>query len=226
MCALRRPVLVGVLTGLMTMLAGCSGLNRPYPAKRCFALEVPERPERISQPVNSTVRVRQFRVSPPYHQQQFVYKLGDTEFKRDYYDEFIASPAELVTDQTVAWLYDSGVFHTTCCGGSAADHDLVLEAVVTSLYGDYTEHSAPAAVLAIHFFLLSDESAHTNVVFDRTYTERVPLAGDGPDMLVRGWSQGLQHILTGLDSDLGAAATASVGRRTQGLPEWNLVRQE
>ncbi len=193
---------VSGLAVLMALLPGCAALNRPYPAKRSFALEIPNRPERASQPASATMRVRQFRVAPPYHQAQFVYRLGDTEFKRDYYDEFIASPAELLTDQTTAWLCDSGTFRTTCAGSSAADHDLVLEAVVTSLYGDYTKRSAPEAVLAIHFFVLAEQSARTAVVFDRTYAEHVALGGDGPDKLVRGWSEGLQRILTSLEADL------------------------
>jgi uncharacterized lipoprotein YmbA len=186
----------------MGLLAGCAALNRPYPAKRCFALETPQRPERVNPPASATVRVRQFRVSPPYHQPQFVYRLGEAEFKRDYYVEFIAPPSELVTDQTVAWLCDSGAFRTTCAGSSAADHDLVLEAVVTSLYGDYTEATAPQAVLSVHFFLLAEGGTRTHVVFDRTYAERVSLGGHEPDMLVHGWSEGLQRILTSLEADL------------------------
>jgi uncharacterized lipoprotein YmbA len=206
----KRQVVLSVSTGLLALLAGCTALNRPYPAKRCFALEITQCPERISQPASATVRVRQFRVAPPYNTAPFVYKLGEAEFKYDYYDEFIAPPAELVTQQAAAWLCDSGAFRTTCAGSSAADHDLVLEAVVTSLYGDYTNVSAPQAVLAIHFFLLADNGPRTCVVFDRAYSERVSLDGHEPDALVRGWSQGLQRILTSLAADLRAAPTASV----------------
>lgn len=210
MCTPTRLIVISTLTGLVAVLGGCTALNRPYPAKRCFALEITPCQERVNAPGSATIRVRQFRVSPPYHQSQFVYKLGEAEFKRDYYDEFIAPPAELVTDQAIAWLHDSGVFQATCEGNSAADHDLVLEAVVTSLYGDYTKHAAPEAVLTIHFFLLADAGARTSVVFDRTYSERVALDGDDPDVLVRGWSQGLQRILTNLEADLRAARTVNV----------------
>ena len=214
MRTLKRPMGFGALIGLMALLAGCSALNRPYPAKRCFALELTQRPERVGQPANATVRVRQFRVSPPYHQPQFVYRLGEAEFKRDYYDEFIAPPAELVTDQAMAWLCDSGAFRTTCAGNSAADHDLVLEAVVTSLYGDYTKSAAPEAVLAVHFFLLAEDGTRTNVVFDRAYSEHVALSGDDPEMLVRGWSLDLQRILTSLEVDLRAVpAVVASGAR-------------
>ncbi len=203
---------VSGLAVLMALLPGCAALNRPYPAKRCFALEIPQRPERVRQPASATMRVRQFRVAPPYHQAQFVYRLGEAEFKLDYYDEFIASPAELLTDQTTAWLCDRGAYRTTCGGGSAADHDLVLEAMVTSLYGDYTKRSAPEAVLAIHFFLLAEQGTRTTVVFDRTYAERVALDGDGPDKLVRGWSADLERILTSLEADLAPTRNLALAR--------------
>jgi uncharacterized lipoprotein YmbA len=208
----KRRVVLSASTGLFALLAGCTALNRPYPAKRCFALETPQRPERVNPPASATMRVRQFRVSPPYHQPQFVYRLGEAEFKRDYYVEFIAPPSELVTDQAIAWLCDSGAFRTTCAGSSAADHDLVLEAVVTSLYGDYTDATAPQAVLSIHFFLLAEGGTRTNVVFDRTYSEHVSVGGEEPDKLVRGWSQGLQRILTTLEADLRGASLVSVAR--------------
>jgi ABC-type uncharacterized transport system auxiliary subunit len=206
----KRPLVIIALTGLLALLSGCSALNRPYPAKRSFALETPQHPERADAPAGATVSVRQFRVSTPYHQPQFVYRLGETEFKRDYYNEFIAAPSELVTGQTIAWLEGSGVFRTTFAGSSAADHDLLLEAVVTSLYGDYVDRDAPHAVLSIHFFLLADGGTHTDVVFDRSYTEQVSVDGLAPDHLVRGWSVGLQRILTSLETDLRTAPTVNV----------------
>jgi hypothetical protein len=113
-------------------------------------------------------------------------------------------------------LCDSGAFRTTCAGSSAADHDLVLEAIVTSLYGDYTNPAAPQAVLAIHFFVLAEENTRTNVIFDRTYSEHVALGGHDPDTLVRGWSQGLQRILTSLEADLRGAALPNVARAQNG----------
>jgi hypothetical protein len=115
-----------------------------------------------------------------------------------------------VTQQAAAWLCESGIFRTICAGSSAADHDLVLEAMVTSLYGDYTDAAAPQAVLDIHFFLLADSGPQTYVVFERAYPERVSLDGHEPDALVRGWSEGLQRILASLAADLRAAPTPTV----------------
>lgn len=201
----KTLITVSTIIDLMVLLPGCSALNRPYPAKRYFAIELAQRPERAGQPVSATVRVREFRISPPYHQPQFVYKLGESELQRDYYDEFIAPPAKLMTELTIAWLNDSGTFRTTCAGSSAADHDLVLEAVITDLCGDYSKPAAPTAVLAIHFFLLAEQGSRTNVVFDRTYSEHVALGGHELDRLVLGWSQGLQRILASLEADLRAA---------------------
>ncbi len=215
MRALVLPIPITAVASLTVLVAGCAALNRPYPAKRCFALETPQRPEHVSAPASATIQVRQFRVSPPYNQPQFVYKLGEAEFKRDYYDEFIASPAELLTSQAIAWLCDSGTFRTTCAGSSAADHDLVLEAVVTSLYGNYTKRSAPEAVLAIHFFVLGEEGTRTNVVLDRSYAEHVELNGDDPDVLVRGWSQARQRILASLEADLRVAPGVNVAAAHQ-----------
>ena len=222
MRATLHLILVSAMCALPALLAGCAAMDRPYPAKRCFALEPPQRPERGHSSVGAAVCVRRFRVSPPYHQPQFVYRLGDAEYKRDYYVEFIAPPAELMTGQAIAWLGESGAFRTTCAGSSAADNDLALEAEVTSLYGDYTNASSPEAVMAIHFFLLAEDGARTNVVFERAYSERVPLSGHEPDMLVRGWGQGFQRILTSLEADISALPPLSgalANRAPASVPE-------
>ncbi|MBK9120403.1 MAG: hypothetical protein IPM18_12495 [Phycisphaerales bacterium] len=216
MPASQRLIVLAGLSAMMAALAGCAAFNRPYPAKRCFALDIAQRPEPLRQPTVATMRVRQFRVAPPYHQQQFVYKLGESEFTRDYYHEFIAPPAALITDQAISWLGESGVFRATCHGTSAADHDLVLEAVVTGLYGDYTDASNPTAVVAIHFFVLAEEGARTSVVFDQAYSEHISLGSHEPDRLAHGWSEGLQRILACLETDLRPAPSVSISLATPG----------
>jgi len=200
----------------VSLAAGCSGMNRPYPAKQRFALLV-EREQMDSTPlIDRMLRVREFKVAPPYHELSFVYRKGDSEFETDYYREFIAAPAKLLTSQTIAWLSAAHLFAKVLPGTSAADNEYVLEGMVTALYGDYRNPSAPEAVLELQVFVLAEQTTQTQVVFDRTYRQRAPVRGAEPSDLVNGWKEALRAVLTSLEGDLRAevipqAAAASKG---------------
>ena len=198
----RQPwVLSGVMSGVLVALVGCS-LSRPYPAKRHFSLQAARQTEQAATSADRTLRVREFHVAPPFHRGVFVYQVGESEFKQDYYHEFIVPPAELITAQAIAWLRGSGVFSEVLNGRSAADEDFVLEGTVTALHGDYRDAASPRAVLEIQMFLLAEEGGRTSVLFDKTYRTETAVAGEDPADLVHGWNQGLQEILGNLEQDL------------------------
>ena len=188
----------------VSLAAGCAGMSRPYPAKQRFALMV-EREHAGSAPlVDRALRVREFKVAPPYHEQAFVYRKGDSEFETDYYSEFIASPATLLTSQTIAWLSGAHLFGKVLPGTSAADNEYLLEGMVTALYGDYRNPSAPEAVMELQVFVLAEQATQTKVVFDRTYHHQASIRGAEPSDLVNGWKEALRAVLTELEGDLRA----------------------
>ena len=195
---------LAITFGCVSFAAGCASMNQPYPAKQRFALMV-EREQAASTPLDSrTLRVREFNVAPPYHELAFVYRKGDSEFETDYYREFIAPPATLLTSQAIAWLSGGHLFGKVLSGTSAADNEYLLEATVTALYGDYRNRSAPEAVMELQVFVLVEQATLTNVVFDRTYRQQAPIRGAEPADLVNGWKEALRAILTELEGDLRA----------------------
>ncbi len=198
-----RSVLVLALC-CVSFAAGCAGMNRPYPAKQRFALMVEREHAGSTSLDESTLRVREFSVAPPYHERAFVYRKDDSEFETDYYREFIAPPATLLTSQTIAWLSGAQLFGKVLPGTSAADNEFLLEGVVTALYGDYRNPSAPAAVLELQVFVLAERATRTTVVFDRTYRHQASISGAEPSDLVNGWKKALRAVLTELEGDLRA----------------------
>jgi cholesterol transport system auxiliary component len=200
----------------VTLSAGCASMNQPYPAKQRFALMV-EREQAGSTPSNPhTLRVREFRVAPPYHELSFVYRKHDSEFETDYYREFVAPPATLLTSQTIAWMSGAHLFGRVLPGSSAADNEYLLEATVTALYGDYRNRSAPEAVMELQVFVLVEQATLTNVVFERTYRHQTPIRGAEPADLVNGWKEALRAILTDLEGDLRAEVIPRVTASAKG----------
>ncbi len=69
---------------LFPLLIGCLNLERSYPEKRYFILDV-SRGEDISSPDTGTVlKVRRFRISSRYEGRGFVYRLADLNYESDF----------------------------------------------------------------------------------------------------------------------------------------------
>ncbi len=88
--------------------------------------------------------------------------------------------------------------------GSMVIPTLTLEGVVNSLYGDYATDQ-PAAVIEMQFFLVNESTADNDIVFSRSYRQRVPLTKPDPQELVQAMTKGVQAIFTQLEQDMAAA---------------------
>ena len=90
-----RLTLVGWvgLAPLPFMLAGCLSLDKGYPEKRSFVLDVaPEAREPI--PTAAMVlRVNKLHVSPLFAGRAMVYRTADLQYESDFYDEWFIAPA-------------------------------------------------------------------------------------------------------------------------------------
>ncbi len=183
-------------------LIGCLNLERSYPEKRYFILDV-SRGADISSPDTGTVlTVRRFRISPQYEGKGFVYRLADLSYESDFYNEFFISPASLLTEEIRQRLAGSGLFRHVVTPSSHLDTAYVLEGAVTALYGDYGVSVAPKAILEMQFFLLDETSTSPKIIFQRQYRKEEPLKGNTPDALVKSWNEALKQILTEFETDL------------------------
>jgi len=187
---------------LFPLLIGCLNLERSYPGKRYFILDV-SRGKDISSPDTETVlKVRRFRVSPQYEGKGFVYRLADLNYESDFYNEFFILPASLLTDEINQWLAGSGLFRHVVTPSSHLAPTHFLEGTVTALYGDYGVSTAPKAILEMQFFLLQETAASPKIIFQSQYHKEEPLKGNTPDALVKSWNKALNQILTEFETDL------------------------
>ncbi len=187
---------------MFPLLIGCVNLERSYPEKRYFILDV-SRDKNVSSPDTGTVlKVRRFRISSRYEGKGFVYRLKDLNYESDFYNEFFISPASLLTEEIRKWVAGSGLFQHVVDPSSYMDPNYVLEGAVTSLYGDYGVSTAPKAILEMQFFLLQETAASPKIIFQSQYHKEEPLKGNTPDALVKSWNKALNQILTEFETDL------------------------
>lgn len=180
---------------------GCVSVRQKAPDKRHFALEVAP-PPRSDTRKDAVLEVRKVDISRRYAGQSLVYRIGEMEYNTDHYNQFLAPPADIVTDQIVPWLDAAGPFRHTIHAGSLAGSDYTLEGAVLAMYGDYRDKRAPKAVLHIHFSLLDTARGHTGIVFTSDYLRTAPLKTGAPEELPAGWSAALGRILASLVADM------------------------
>jgi len=182
-----------------TLLAACSGLSQPYPAKEFFALSVPEGTVTSGDQGQGVVRVEAVRVAQPFDQRVFVYRLAGDRLEFDYYREYAASPSALLTAEAVRALGASGRFRTVLGPGSAASARYALEASVERMEGDYRDRQRPEGVLVARFFLIDQAPAAALVLGEWTFEARVPFPGDRPDALAgalaQAWGEALDRLV-------------------------------
>jgi hypothetical protein len=149
------------------------------------------------------VEIRRFTSNSAFSAKGLTYRVGEFEYKSDFYNEFLISPTAMITEKARNWLSTSGLFQRVLDPGSQGDPTHVIEGNVIALYGDFRTKSAPKAVMEIRIFLLETKSeTESGIVFGKTYTSSVGLESKAPEGLVSAFDRCLVEILTDLEEDL------------------------
>ncbi|MEO7404580.1 MAG: hypothetical protein ABIU95_13010 [Burkholderiales bacterium] len=191
------------------MLAACS-ITQPAPIKQTFLLDPPASSSATSTAATTSLpghphllRVNRFVVAQPFDGRALVYRIGDHRFETDFYNEFVAWPATMLTEGTMRHLAQAGVFRAAVPMNSSLDARYVLEGAVTTLHGDFRPNQPPAAVLAIRFLLARDDAA-TGLVYEKLIERRIELVSRSATALVAALDTANAAILAELARDLRA----------------------
>jgi cholesterol transport system auxiliary component len=187
---------------LFILAAGCVSLERSYPEKRYFVVELGENAQRPNPVGDYILLVSGMRISPRYADKSFVYRTSESGYESDFYNQFLTSPDTMLSEEVRKGLATSPVFKYVVGPSSQLQPNYILEGSVNALYGDFRNLDKPAAVLEIEFFLHNEDSANPGIVLQKRYVKTAPISARSPEALVKGWSQGLGAILTELNSDL------------------------
>jgi len=187
---------------LFALSASCVSLERSYPEKRFFVVELGDTAQRSNPAGDQTLLVSGLRVSPRYADKSFVYRTSESGYESDFYNQFLTSPDTMLSEEVRKGLGASPAFKYVIGPSSQLQPNYVLEGSVNALYGDFRNLNKPAAVLEIEFFLHNEDSANPGIVLQKRYIKTVPLSGRSPEALIKGWSQALESILAELNTDL------------------------
>jgi uncharacterized lipoprotein YmbA len=186
----------------LLLSSGCVSIERSYPDKRYFVIEVPRGADPSNPAGERILSVAHLRISPRYADRSFVYRTSDAGYESDFYNQFLASPDTMISEEIRKALAASHQFKYVLGPSDAQQPNYVLEGSVNALYGDFRNLNRPAAVLEIEFFLYNENSANPGIVTQKRYTKSVPLSERSPEALVKGWDQALSEIVAALAADL------------------------
>jgi cholesterol transport system auxiliary component len=196
-----RHLHVGCLLAFALVLGGCVNLNKSYPEKRSFVVDVTPEGRKGSPDSTVVLKVAKFHVSPLFIGRAMVYRTGELQYESDFYDEWFVTPGTMLTQEAQEWVSKRGRFQFVQVGTNHVEPTHLIEGTVTEFYGDYRLASQPKAVLGLELRVVDDMQARP-ILFQRSYHQEVPLADRSPDALARGLTEALRSLLSDFERDL------------------------
>ena len=185
-------------------LTGCVGLGQSQPEKHYYALEAIRQGERLVAVPGTILNIRRFRAAPPFQGREVVYRESDARYERDFYNQWLAPPDVMLTQQILNWLTAAGLFHYVTDSSGPLPATYILDGMVTALYGDY--RATPfKIVLGLQFVLMHDVSASTDIIWHDQYRKEVEVREESPEALVSGGNDALRIILMAVETDISRA---------------------
>ena len=195
--------LAGILAIALTTLTGCA-LNKPNPDQSSWLI-VPERtaPPRAT-PVNLILKMGSFTANAPFDGKSMVYRFSDNRYEKDFYNQYLIYPRDMVSNATRDWLVKSNGFTQIQEESTVFFPMYQLQGVIDEFYGDY--RNQPEAVVSIQFYASSSFTAENYIFSSPRITRRVALRDKSTQALIDGQQQALTQILTELEDRLVADA--------------------
>jgi hypothetical protein len=198
---MNRLVATASIVALSATLASCS-ITRPTPVKQMYLLEPPAAAAAsATSPLNA--RVGTVTVAAPYRDRTFVVREAEGRFESDFYHEYVVAPAPMIAEAVARSLAEARVFARVIPPGAPPEAELTIDAFVGALYADNRDPKAPAAELAITFYV-SRTDRGLAPVWSKEYRKRAPMAAPSAATYVAAQSASLGQILDELARDLAA----------------------
>ena len=186
--------------GLAAALAvsACS-LRQPAVTVETFSFDIPAASRG---PVGgSAISVLPFTAGPRAAGQMLLYRADDLRYEHDFYNRFLAPPAQMLTGGLRRYLSQAraGQIREP---GAPLESDLIVQPRVTELYADYRDVSRPQATVTMVIVMIKREPGGNRELFERTYRRSIPMKAVSPAAAVQGWSEGIGQIFWEFTRDL------------------------
>jgi ABC-type uncharacterized transport system auxiliary subunit len=187
----------------VALLAACSAITRQPTVRQTFLIEPPPL-SAVAQSHPGALRVGTVAVAAPFRGKSFVFRIDELRYETDFYDEFIVTPASMLTDQTTRALAQARPFTRMAGPGATADADFVLDGFATALYADIRQAGKPAAEIAITYYLTPTSGGERTPIWSHEYRRHAPMRDASPVAYAEALNTAFAEIVGELARDLAA----------------------
>lgn len=193
-----KKIFLGAGLAAALAVSACS-LRQPAVTVETFSFDIPTASRG---PVGgSAISVLPFTAGPRAAGQMLLYRADDLRYEHDFYNRFLAPPAQMLTGGLRRYLSQAraGQIREP---GAPLESDLIVQPRVTELYADYRDASRPRATVTMVIVLIKREPGGNRELFERTYRRSIPMKAVSPAAAVQGWSEGIGQIFWEFTRDL------------------------
>jgi len=191
-----------LFTGLVVLVAAGCSLRQPAVVTENFTFDLPGA-ARVA-PGDKSISVLPFTAAPTASGQMFLYRADAARYEHDFYNRFLAPPAQLLTGDLRRYLLQSKVGPVREPGAPLSS-DFVIQPRLDDLYADYRDTTRPRAVVAMTMVLVARQPSGNKQVFEKTYRREIVMDEISPAAALRGWNKGVGQIFWQFTRDLRAA---------------------
>jgi ABC-type uncharacterized transport system auxiliary subunit len=205
-----KVVLLCSLVTVSVLLSGCG--PRAALNQRNFILEVSREGPKQKTGKDIILEVQSFGIDRTFDTKNLVYRRRPSEFETDFYNKFLITPEEMLTEKTRAWLSESGLFKWVLEPGVYTNATHTLHGNVIALYGDFSNESSPEAKMGIRFFVI--KAPDKSIVFGKTYEAQSNIESRTAAGVIAAFDKCLGTILSDLEKDLEAELSSRPAQHT------------
>ncbi len=213
---------------ILMITAGCSGLQKKFPRRNMFVLSIEGIGHKYCNSMKSDgvgeashtnlihtllkdkkfrikegLIIKPFGIAPEFDTDYFVYRVSKERYIDDYYNNFIVSPAEMITDEIKKIVYQSSCFRYVP-SEELGQIRYRLWGRVINLYGDMQETNRLSAVMSIRLVLEKKTKTGFKPIINKLYSAFVPADGKDAADLVKAWDRCFEKIMLNFFNDFHA----------------------
>jgi hypothetical protein len=207
-----------VLPALVFASVGC--VSKPNEGSLIFAIDPPAIAPKTVAPGARIVAVDRVEAAPEFAGRSLTYRTGTHSFTRDPYAVLAAAPRELVLAVLRTSLNNADFVRDVVEVGGPLAPDVLVEAYVSDLEGDFTVPDKPAAVVGIEIVALGVLPAPDPIssLLRKAHVRRVPLSEKSATAVANAWNQAVTSIVEEFLVDLKAVLPPPPAPPVKGRP--------
>jgi hypothetical protein len=196
-----------ILSMLVGLFSACAIKQSPIEIDYWRVLPERSGPPRTNQ-LKYWITQGTISVTSPFDTKSFVYRLDEQKYEKDFYNEYITMPSEMLASATRQWLNAAGVFEFAVNNGNTLMPLYLLQGVVDEMYTDFRKDQTPAVVFTIEYYLsTTDGIKKNNVIFRKKYTLRENISDNTAKSIVKAQQTVITKAFTQFEDDLSREAS-------------------